>query len=251
MFVQKNRNGNKNINRNEKIKIILNYIKNRNKMQNIIKNANNLSKINNKWVIFLTTAVNVKNEREHRINLYYSTIMQWLNNTNFHIYVIESTGYEFDIHHERFKCVSFNFPTNYSSTISEANSMLYLLNEIKNDENYINCTHILKVTGRYYLKNIEYELNNKCINGLPIYLQYTHDYNINWQNTEYFGIDKNLLENFLLTMINHENETSSCANLMESKWYHFTFSNKYPYQRIGPFENNVRRGGDGIIIRNL
>lgn len=244
-----NRNRNKN-NKNQnkmKNKIILNNIQ----MQNSINKINKLNKLKNKnrWVVFLTTAVNVKNESDNRIQLYNSQIMQWLNNTNFYIYVIESTGYEFNIQHDRLKCISFNFPNCGSSTIGEANSLLYLFNEIKNDEHFINCTHVLKVTGRYYLKNIEYDLNNRCINGLSTYLQYTHDYNIQWQNTEYFGIDKNLLENFLLTILNHD--PASYNNLMEHKWYHFIFDNKLSYQRIGPFENNIARGGDGIIIKNL
>lgn len=251
MFINKN-------NRNKKIQTIINYIDHHNKIKNkiIVQRKNYMKKINelknkNKWIIFLTTAVNVKNECDIRINLYISQIMKWLNNTNFYIYVVESTGYEFNINHERLKCVTFNLENCSSSTIGEANSMLYLLDQIKNDENFINCTHILKVTGWYYLKNIEYNLNNKCINGLSTYLQFTHDYNIEWQNTEYFGIDKNLLEEFLLTILNHDSISTPYNNLMEHKWYHFIFDNKLSYQRIGPFENNIARGGDGIIIRNL
>lgn len=228
-------NENQIIQKKKIMRIIINQIY----KQNIIKKLN-VTK--NKWVIFLTTAVNVNNENEYRINLYTSQIIEWLNNTNFHIYVVESTGYNFNIVHERLTLVSLILPKLPSSTISESMSLMYLLNSVKNDVNFINCTHILKVTGRYYLENIKNFLENKCINNLNVYLQFTHNYDILWQNTEYYGIDKKLLEKFLLT-IN--------SKIMEHAFYDFIFDHKLSYQRIGPFNNNIARGGDKIIIKNL
>ena len=147
-----------------------------------------------------------------------------------------------NITHERLKFVSFELPKLASSSQGEAASILHILNIIKNDTLYIDCTHILKVTGRYFLHNINGVLNN-CVPDLDVYIQHHHHHSIEWQNTEYFGIRKMLLENFLLTVVNE--------GLMEHKFYEFIIKNKLKFIRIGPFVNNVERGGDKLIIRQL
>lgn len=196
----------------------------------------------NKWIILLTMAVNVKGESEYRKQLYNTQILKWLNDTNYYIYVVESTGVHLNLTHERLKLVSFELPKLASSSQSEASSMLYLLDQIKTDAHFIDCTHILKVTGRYFLQNINNVLNN-CSHNLDVYLQHHYNHNIKWQNTEYYGIRKTLVERFLSTVLNE--------GLMEHKFYNFIFKNKLTFTRIGPFKNNIERGGDKLIIRNL
>ena len=51
---------------------------------------------------------------------------------------------------------------------------------IQNNDKYNECTHILKVTGRYYLDNIETVLNN-LENNKDLYLQIHRNNNIKWQ----------------------------------------------------------------------
>lgn len=196
----------------------------------------------NKWIILLTMAVNVNGESEYRKKLYKNQILKWLHYTNYHIYVVESTGVDLNITHERLKYVSFNLPKLASSSQSEASSMLYMLNQIKDDENFIKCTHILKVTGRYFLENINSVLNN-CTHNLDVYPQHHYNHLNKWQHTEYYGIRKTLIEKFLLTVVNE--------GLIENKFYEFIFKNKLTFSRIGPFKNNIRRGGDNRLIRNL
>ena len=65
--------------------------------------------------------------------------------------------------------------------------------------------------------------------------------NIDFQNSEYYGIKKELIEPFLNSL---QNDT-----LMETHLRNF--SNDKDFSFIGPFPNIVPRGGDGIIIREL
>ena len=103
----------------------------------------------NNWIILLTTAVsNVNNQisdSEYRKELYNSNILKWLNNTNYIIVVVESSGYDFpDIIHERLYKINFKFETALASSSQyEAQSIIYALVKIKNTDFYQNCTHIL------------------------------------------------------------------------------------------------------------
>ena len=216
------------------------FHKRKKQKQNVQIQSHNTSENKNKWIILLTMAVNVNGENEYRKKLYKEQLLKWLNYTDYYIYVIESTGVHLDITHERLKFVSFKLPPLASSSQSEATSILHILNDIKNDPAYINWTHILKVTGRYFLHNINGVLNN-CVPDLDVYIQ--HHYGIKWQNTEYFGIRKTLLEKFLLTVVNE--------GIMEHRFYEFIVKNKLKFIRIGPFVNNVARGGDKMIINPL
>lgn len=193
-----------------------------------------------KWIVLLTTAVNGD---EKRIKLYEEKINKWLNNTELPIYVVESSGYDFpNIKHKRFHLYTFNlikYKDSTSSTLKEAESILYILDKIKDEPEYINADYILKVTGRYFLPNIEDELK-KCNDNTKIYVQ-KHRYG-KFQHTEYFGIEKNQMAEFMDKVINGD-------KIMEHIFYDFTENN--PYVFMNQFKNNVPRGGDGIVINPL
>lgn len=224
--------------------LFLSNIINKNSKSNFINNKNK-----NKWIIILTTALNVnyKNDDSEiykRRNLYINQITKWLNYTDFDIVVIESTGLGFPkITHPRLHKYVVSLPIYETSSISEAESLLYVLNQIKNESYYQECTHILKVTGRYYLNNIKNILKNSK-NDYDLYLQIHKDDNIKWQHTEYYGIRKNLLIPFLLTL-------RKTKILMEHAFYNFIHKYKFKITTIGPVLNNVARGGDGLIINPL
>jgi len=200
----------------------------------------------NKWIVLLTTAVqNVKfskAEVAYRKSLYNFHIKQWLNKTNLSIFVVESTGYTFpELKHPRLTIISLNLNEQYlgSSSVAEAHSIMYILKQIKNDIRFQNCSHILKVTGRYFLENIENKLSNVTQN-LDLYLQIHRNNDIKWQHTEYYGVRKELLYNMM---------DDVKLNLMEHSMY--DFSKKYKYCTLGPFYNKVARGGDNMIIEYL
>jgi len=200
----------------------------------------------NKWIILLTMAVsNIKGDikdTNYRKNLYATQLFRWLKYTNFKIVIVESSGFDFpNINHERLSKISFRFNEPLTSSSQyEANSILYALNHIKDTDYYKNCTHILKVTGRYFLNGIENHLTSKP-QDKDLYLQRHRNDEIKWQNSEYYGIRKELLENFINTVKN--------SGLMENKLWDFSIGKSGCY--IGYFKNNIRRGGDNLLIENL
>lgn len=200
----------------------------------------------NKWFVLLTTCVNNFDEKEisYRKTIYRKSILKWLNDTNLHIVVIESSGWEFPYidDHPRLHIITFNITEKLSSSTKyEAMSILHALNQLKKTKPsfYTDCTHILKVTGRYFLEDIINKLEN-LDSDIDLYLQIHRDDNIQWQNTEYYGINKNLFIEFI---------ESVKEKLMEQALYDFTLD--HFYKTIGPFPNNIPRGGDKQIIKNL
>ena len=130
----------------------------------------------NKWLVLLTTCVKTPSnsiaDQIYRIAIYKQQIHKWLKNTNYHIVVVESSGCDICNHiigHERLHSYKTIITNCGSSSQSEASSMLYVLDQIKNEDFYIHCTHILKVTGRYYLQNIEHILENYSLYKYEIY----------------------------------------------------------------------------------
>lgn len=201
----------------------------------------------NEWVVLLTTCLNPDNknnlnEIRFRMELYNYQIKKWLNETNMRIVVVESTGYSFpDIIHDRLTVINFKFDQKYNSSSQyEARSIIYAINQIKDMDFYIKSTHILKVTGRYFLENIENVLNSSE-QYLDLYLQHLRDDKIRWQNTEYFGIKKELLLLMLNPIIDN--------GFIEHCIYDFLVDKKYCF--IGKFSNNIRRGGDKMLFKEL
>ena len=193
----------------------------------------------NKWIILLTTAVNNDEERKQ---IYINAINKWLDNTSFDIFIVESSDYKFDeIKNDRLYVHTFNFNEKLSSSSQyEARSILNILNNIKNNDKYNESTHILKVTGRYYLDNIE-EIVNNLENDKDLYLQIHRKNDNKWQNSEYFGIRKDLLEELANTIKDD--------GLFEKKLYDFSLDKDYI--QFGPFKNDVRRGGDNLLLSDL
>ena len=202
----------------------------------------------NKWIVLLTMCVNPNqldidpstdaNEKiNYRKELYTNVINNWLEKTSLPIYVVESSGYNFnDIKNDRLVVFTFNGDPQPNSSIAEAKSILYALEQLENYD--INYTHILKVTGKYYLDNIE-----STINMLPydydIYTQQHCNHEWKQQNTEYYGIKKDLYYEF----------ANTCGYNMESHMYHF-MTNKQIARFPITFSNNIAKNV-GDIITNL
>ena len=212
---------------------IINYICS--KITNLKPQKNIIKK---KWAILLTTAINVKDisKRKSRKDLYNRQISKWLKYTNLDIFIVESTGADFDLflYHPRITIIRANISNKGSSSQTEARSIKEAIQYIGLEYNYI-----LKVTGRYFLKGIEYHL--KKVTDVDIVLQ--KHCKTNWQNSEYFGGKREVISNFIETVLD--------KGLMEERLYDFIVKNKLTFKRIGPFPNNIRRGGDNLLIKNL
>jgi hypothetical protein len=200
----------------------------------------------NNWIVLLTAAVsnttNTIHDTEYRKQLYYKQILQWLEKTNYIIVIVESSGYDFpNITHDRLHKITFKFDKPMpSSSQYEAHSILYAIKNIKDCDFYKNCTHILKVTGRYFLSDIEKHLNSKP-QDKDLYLQKHRNNNIKWQNSEYYGIRKELFEILLKDV--------QTAGLMEHELWNFSIGKSGCH--IGYFQNDIKRGGDNLLIKDL
>ena len=205
-----------------------------------------------KWIILLTTAINsykYPNDKMRRINLYVKQINRYLKYTNYTIIVIESTGNieilkglinnEYVIN-GRIYFYGLKLDNINSATEGETKSIDYVLNMMIGDNIYDSFTHILKITGKYYLKDIENILSK--LHDKDIYLQKHRSSKSKWQNSEYYGIKK---EHFLdLINLSYSNIKNDLA--FEKTLYEFSCKlDKIKF--IGPFKNTHRKSTNKVI----
>lgn len=100
-----------------------------------------------------------------------------------------------------------------------------------------NCKYILKVTGKYYLENVLED----CDKTKDMFLQKHRK--SDYQNSEYFGMSKNIFEDFI------ENNEISATKSMEKYLYEYSGKNGN-WTTIGYFPNNVKRA-DGSLVKEL
>ncbi len=204
-------------------------------INNNIKNID--KKSYKKWAIILTTAVDLKNKDERK-KLYTKQIERWLNETDLDLFVIESTntGFSDILPHPRLKIIIKDISKDQSSSQSESQSLLQALEEIPKEYNYI-----FKVTGRYFLKDFDSVL--KDLPDADIYLQKHCNDILSFQNSEYFGMERNLLIEMLKRI--------EKIGMMEINIYQFIKDNNLKFYRLEPFFNDVRRGGDNALLNPL
>lgn len=186
--------------------------------------------------ILLTSCWRLTNADKKR-EYYIKAITQWLE-TDLPIFIVESSGYTFpEFKDTRLKVCSFNLEGLASSSQYEARSILYAMDYFKEDmKNY---THIFKITARYFL-----DVTNKLtFIDEDIILQHQCNDSIEWNNSEIFGF-KNGLEHEILDAITD-------LGYMEHRIYQFAKTHKHG--RLPPLVNinNVKRGGDGLIVSVL
>ena len=212
---------------------------------------------NDHWIVCLTTCVNTtvsashSDDRKQRLDLYVQQITQWLTKTQLPLVVVENSNTDFllespqlaelvtSLPRERFvRFYHFQPKDKYgTSTAGETHSLKYAMAKLK--EEAMIFQYMLKVTGRYYLENIESVLQDiKEKEPKDVYLQIHRK--PDKQNSEYFAMKWELWDLFL---------ESVGDRLMEEAL--FTFSSKYTYETFGPFPNTIARGGDGAVFKEL
>ena len=145
-------------------------------------------------VILLTTTVHVNNNKHfilqknpvERINTYLKSILEWLRETSLKIVVVENSGYDFKIlkplleeHKDRFEIISFDEetvdPDSYK-TNSKGTSELLSINYAYNNSKLIKeGDFIIKITGRYFVPELEEYLKNFNLNEYDCLRQ--HNFN--------------------------------------------------------------------------
>ena len=222
--------------------IIITYI-----LYNYVKEQNSLYKRKeNKWCILLTTCVNKKNStfaKKNSMLLHYTSVInRWLE-TGLHIFVVDSTNYRFDeISHKNLTVYSFYEETFNSSSFSEAFSILKLLDNMPQIQSY---SHVLKVTGRYYIPNMHAILNSIGTND-DLYIQHINN-TIDFQNSEVFGFRRTLAPEIFNPVI------GPSRPLMEKQIWDITHESKYSVVVLPKMSNVdlIPRGGDGYIVNPL
>jgi hypothetical protein len=227
-----------------------------------VKNKENFYE-NPKWIIVLTTCVTpiayIRNETEinERKQQYENSIRDWINKTTYPIFVVENSGHDFKNLQEEFKNKNRLFVYSYKTTesvtnsIGEHKSLKYVLDNAQNNEEYKKCQYILKVTGKYFLPNIENVLNDKTKPEYTIYLQKYRKTNVvdpeqNYQNSEYFGMHKNTFNEFI-----YDSKIDGKYS-MERFLHDFSEKQKQYITVLGTFknENNIKRT-DGSLLTEL
>lgn len=201
------------------------------------------------WVVLLTMCFDrpTVEARVNYANMYLSVLDRWIASTDLHIFVVESSGYSLNLTHPRLTYLTFDDPSRHtsgSSSVLEANALLFAAQAMQSYAAYKNASHVLKVTGRYFLEDVEtrlFSVSRKPVKTL--YLQKHRNGKISWQNSEYFGIKKEALAYPAL----HVHHTRKA---MEESLFAFSMIVKSGLFGIG-FTNTQARGGDGLIINPL
>jgi len=139
----------------------------------------------NKTIILTSTVnVNLNKEcliqvnKEERLQLYIKSVLQWLNDTNFNIVLVENSGYSFEElesekkkYSERFEIISYKedqlTQASYlKNDISKGNSELFSLYYAYHNSKIIsNSIFVIKVTGRFFIPGLEEYLSNYDLNN--------------------------------------------------------------------------------------
>ena len=194
------------------------------------------------WCILLTTCVKrvgaTPEKTQELLSLYKRAIDLWLK-TDLPIIVVDSSDYEFKEYSDtRLKVCHFMAKEKVSSSISEAESILYAAN-CKHTRKYNN---IIKITGRYYIDGFQDNLNK--MGDHDVYVQHINNPVIEWQNSEVFGFNKKYTEDIFKPVLD--------GQTMEKRLWEVTHS-KYTVGKFPEMPNvlKVVRGGDGLLVDPL
>lgn len=140
--------------------------------------------------IILTSTVNVyenidvtfQKDPESRLRTYLRSVLNWLNNTNFNIVLVENSGYNFDELREekekfkdRFEVIVFDetgLDDCIKHAVSKVTHELFAINYVFNHSKLIRSSNfIIKVTARFYIPGFEEFLNEYDLNQYDCLVQ--------------------------------------------------------------------------------
>lgn len=172
--------------------------------------------------ILLTTAVYVnndmhnmkqhKNSADYRKKQYINVIESYLKYSSYPLYVVDSSGYTFPEfkHNNKVHIYSYNLNTAYNGYTNkspmEAISILKAYNYFKLNR----FDNIVKITGKYYIPNIDSHLNKMDKNAY-YYVQSVYQKNKNkytYQSTEIFGFKSSLISLIYKLSLLYDDETT-------------------------------------------
>ena len=181
-----------------------------------------------KFCILLTSCYNRQNysdlQKKQIQTLYRYVIYDWLYRTDLPIFIIDSSGYTYpEFSNTRLKVCSFIFPQITSSTVAEANSINYALDNCKELSNY---DYVIKITGKYYIPYMKGILS-KTANGSDFIFQNIKINHHLIQNSEVFGFKYKLGKKIVNPIVSGEYN-----KIMEERLSEIIRSNNYTYSRF-------------------
>lgn len=187
-----------------------------------------------KCCIFLTMYV------KNNIELYEKRTKRWLDETDFDIFIVDSSGIGIKQTNERLKQYVFTQDPSFekfSVSVSEKNSILNAI-EYFNDD-FLEYDIIFKITGKYFIPNFESVITTIPDDTDIVFqnLQITHG-----QNTELVGFKPELIKDIILN-ISHEKSFENVINEVQ-------FNNEYTKHRFQPLllDEYARRSDGSTLI---
>ena len=197
------------------------------------------------WCILLTTCVKragaTPEKTKEILELYKKSIDKWLE-TGLPIIVVDSSDYEFkEYEGTSLKVCHFMCEETASSSVSEAMSVLYAINNCNHTRKYKN---IIKITGRYYIEDFS-NILKKLGDDSDLYIQHINNSHIKWQNSEVFGFNKKYADEIFKPVVKER-------LFMEKQLWNISHAD-YTVQTFPQMPNifKVKRGGDGLVVDPL
>jgi hypothetical protein len=195
--------------------------------------------------IILTTTVNVNLNKSHifqkdknvRLNVYLQSILQWLAKTNFNIILVENSGYNYEelnkereLYKGRFEVITFKESELEEASYlkgdnSKGSSEIFAINYAFHNSKIIHASHfIIKITGRFFIPDLEEYLSNFDLNEYDSLTQNNRN-RCEMVGTHYKNFDfifnKNVIDNRNVYTYHIENiwrlRTSKCDNNLVCK----------------------------------
>jgi len=145
-----------------------------------------------KVTIILTSTVNVnfsklylfQTNNNERVQTYIKSVLSWLNNTSFHIILVENSGYDFkeldkekETYKDRFEVITFDENTleqaSYlKGSTSKGESELFSISYAFHNSKIIkNSNFIIKITARFFIPDLEEYLIQKDLEKYDCLIQ--------------------------------------------------------------------------------
>ena len=210
-----------------------------------------------KFAVLLTCCVSPlyckEDEIRKRKKLYLKVIKKWLKNTDLEIYCVDSSAYKFDeIKNSRFHIASFlhkNKDKNLGKTQGEIKSLLYAYKYFKKKWKDLGYTHVIKITGRYYLEDLEQwtiKTKNKDLWTQSYCMPFPQSwisYFLSYQNSEIFVCKISKL---------YEMFSKNKNILMERYLYDLEDCGKYKVGKLPKLKNTLKtKRGDNLVLEHL
>ena len=219
-------------------------------MPNVETSSLNVPPFSDEWVVLLTTCRNRPDHNSALIHeaIYKKQIIRWLEESGLPIFVIESSGVgfpELERDYPNLHVITTNITNVTSSSFGEAESLLAAMKGMKNYEKFNETKYVMKVTGRYFLEGVKDVIDKKLKTGADFYVQLHFNDKINWQNSEYFGMKKELIPDLANLVLRDR-------IFMEHVLYNVTRNTTKHFDIFEEgFANDQARGGDKMVINPL